>query len=148
MSDQAAADTTMPTPSKGLLDRLESVYKDLHAHPELSMQETRTAALAATHLTAHGFDVTNGVGGTGVVGARVPGVAGDACGLATGLAGGLTSAAAGSVASGRSSTGVNWMMGAFASSSPPPAKIKARPSIATESSAVAPRNLVLSSSMM
>ena len=68
MSDQAAADTTMPTPSKGLLDRLESVYKDLHAHPELSMQETRTAGIAADWLEQAGFDVTRHVGGTGVVG--------------------------------------------------------------------------------
>ena len=30
-----------------MLPRLESVYKDIHAHPELSMQETRTAGIAA-----------------------------------------------------------------------------------------------------
>jgi len=51
-----------------LLPALESLYKDLHAHPELSMQETRTSALAADHLRADGFEVTAGVGGTGVVG--------------------------------------------------------------------------------
>src|SRR5690606_17794100 len=43
-------------------------YTDLHAHPELSMQETRTAALAAEHLRKSGYEVTTGVGGTGVVG--------------------------------------------------------------------------------
>jgi hippurate hydrolase len=52
----------------GMLPRLEAVYMDVHAHPELSMQETRTAALAADHLRAAGFEVTTGVGGTGVVG--------------------------------------------------------------------------------
>jgi hippurate hydrolase len=51
-----------------LLPGLEAVYKDLHAHPELSMQETRTAGIAADHLRAAGYEVTTGVGKTGVVG--------------------------------------------------------------------------------
>jgi hippurate hydrolase len=32
------------------------VYKDLHAHPELSFHETRTAALVATKLKELGYD--------------------------------------------------------------------------------------------
>jgi amidohydrolase len=40
----------------------------VHAHPELSMQETRTAGLAADRLRAGGYEVTTGVGKTGVVG--------------------------------------------------------------------------------
>jgi amidohydrolase len=52
----------------GMLPALEALYKDVHSHPELSMQETRTAALAADHLRASGFAVTTGVGVTGVVG--------------------------------------------------------------------------------
>src|SRR6202049_1208343 len=51
-----------------LIPNLEALYKDVHAHPELSMQETRTAGLAADHLRAAGFEVTAGVGKTGVVG--------------------------------------------------------------------------------
>jgi len=51
-----------------LLPDLEALYKDVHAHPELSMQETRTAGLAAERLRAAGYDVTTGVGKTGVVG--------------------------------------------------------------------------------
>ena len=51
-----------------LLPTLEAVYKDVHAHPELSMQETRTAELAAKHLRDHGYEVTTGVGKTGAVG--------------------------------------------------------------------------------
>jgi amidohydrolase len=51
-----------------LLPDLQHVYTDIHAHPELSMQETRTAGLAADRLRAAGFDVTPGVGKTGVVG--------------------------------------------------------------------------------
>ena len=52
----------------GLVPELERLYTDLHAHPELSMQETRTAGLAAERLRAAGYEVTTGVGGTGVVG--------------------------------------------------------------------------------
>jgi len=51
-----------------LLPDLESVYKDIHSHPELSMQEKRTAGIAADHLRAAGYEVTSGVGKTGVVG--------------------------------------------------------------------------------
>src|SRR6185437_3276888 len=40
----------------------------IHAHPELSMQETRTAAIAADRLRAAGYEVTTGIGKTGVVG--------------------------------------------------------------------------------
>lgn len=46
----------------------EDLYRDLHRHPELSHQEHRTAGLAAERLTAAGFEVRQGVGGTGVVG--------------------------------------------------------------------------------
>src|ERR687883_1580597 len=51
-----------------LLPDLEALYKDVHAHPELSMQETRAARLAADRLRASGYEVTTGVGKTGVVG--------------------------------------------------------------------------------
>ncbi len=58
----------MLAPLGQLLPQLEAIYKDIHAHPELSMQETRTAAIAADHLRKSGFEVTTGVGKTGVVG--------------------------------------------------------------------------------
>src|SRR4029079_717556 len=51
-----------------LLPDLEALYKDVHCHPELSMQETRTAGLAADRLRKAGYEVTTGVGRTGVVG--------------------------------------------------------------------------------
>jgi hippurate hydrolase len=51
-----------------ILPELETLYKDVHAHPELSMQEERTAKIAASHLTGSGFEVTTGVGKTGVIG--------------------------------------------------------------------------------
>lgn len=55
-------------PLDKLKAELEEVYKDVHSHPELSMHETRTAGIAATRLKKAGFEVTTGVGKTGVVG--------------------------------------------------------------------------------
>jgi len=46
----------------------EDLYRDVHEHPELSHQETRTAGLVADRLRNGGFEVHDGVGGTGVVG--------------------------------------------------------------------------------
>ncbi|MCB2087253.1 MAG: amidohydrolase [Sphingomonadaceae bacterium] len=46
---------------------LMEVYRDLHEHPELSFQEVRTAKLLADKARALGFEVTEGVGKTGVV---------------------------------------------------------------------------------
>ncbi|QGZ66533.1 M20 family metallopeptidase [Paraburkholderia acidisoli] len=50
-----------------LLPELETVYRDIHQHPELSMQEFRTAALVAERMEKLGFEVTREVGVTGVV---------------------------------------------------------------------------------
>src|SRR5690349_7869087 len=51
-----------------LLPNLEALYKDIHSHPELSLQETRTAGIAAERLQAAGYEVASGIGKTGVVG--------------------------------------------------------------------------------
>jgi len=48
--------------------RLLELYKDLHAHPELSFQEERTSARVAEELRRAGYEVTTGVGKHGVVG--------------------------------------------------------------------------------
>ena len=48
----------LPAPSDDLLGELEVIYKDLHANPELSMQEKRTAGTAAGWLKKHGYEVT------------------------------------------------------------------------------------------
>src|SRR6202790_2893856 len=53
-----------------LLPDLAELYKDVHSHPELSMQEKRTAGLAADPLRAARYAVTTGGGKTGVVGLR------------------------------------------------------------------------------
>jgi amidohydrolase len=68
--DAARADA----PPRGLagLDEiypgLDALYIDLHKSPELSMKEEKTGARLATELKALGYEVTTGVGGTGVVG--------------------------------------------------------------------------------
>ena len=46
----------------------EHIYKDIHAHPELSFQETKTAALVSSKLKDFGYEVVDGIGRTGVVG--------------------------------------------------------------------------------
>jgi len=47
---------------------LETLYKHLHAHPELSLEEEKTGLRMAKELKDLGFDVTTKVGGHGVVG--------------------------------------------------------------------------------
>ncbi len=55
---------------------LTAIRHDIHAHPELGLEEHRTAKLVAERLRAWGIETTEGVGGTGVVGTikgRLPG---------------------------------------------------------------------------
>ncbi len=47
---------------------LTAIRRDIHAHPEMGLEEVRTAALVAAKLREWGIEVTEGVGGTGVVG--------------------------------------------------------------------------------
>ncbi|MBU1288640.1 MAG: amidohydrolase [Alphaproteobacteria bacterium] len=50
------------------IDDWVAVYKDFHAHPELGLEETRSAGIIAEELRTLGFEVTEGIGQTGVVG--------------------------------------------------------------------------------
>jgi amidohydrolase len=50
------------------LAELAGLYQDIHANPELAFAEHRTAALVAARLRDLGYQVTEGVGRTGVVG--------------------------------------------------------------------------------
>jgi hippurate hydrolase len=47
--------------------KLDALYKDLHAHPELAFEEVKTAARLAAEMRALGFEVTEKVGITGLV---------------------------------------------------------------------------------
>ena len=51
-------------------DSLIATRRDLHQHPELGNEETRTSTLVAERLKASGYQVTSGVGNTGVLGVR------------------------------------------------------------------------------
>lgn len=61
--------------SRAIIDRgldaqyphIEALYKDIHSHPELGFQETRTAAKLAQEMRALGYEVTEGIGKTGIV---------------------------------------------------------------------------------
>jgi hippurate hydrolase len=63
------------------IDRLVAIRRDLHAHPELAFQESRTADVVARELTACGLEVHRGLAGTGVVGILRKGEGGRSIGL-------------------------------------------------------------------
>ncbi len=54
-------------------DEFIGIRRDIHRHPELAFGEHRTAALVAEKLKAWGYEVEEGLGGTGVVGRLVRG---------------------------------------------------------------------------
>jgi hippurate hydrolase len=54
-------------PLDSIYPDLDKLYIDLHQTPELSLHEEKTAAKLAARLKALGYEVTTGVGGTGVV---------------------------------------------------------------------------------
>ncbi|MCL2022696.1 MAG: M20 family metallopeptidase [Betaproteobacteria bacterium] len=58
----------MKLPDFPFLPELTSLRRDLHAHPELAFQETRTAVIIARELTQYGLEVHRGLARTGVVG--------------------------------------------------------------------------------
>src|SRR6195256_26990 len=47
--------------------KLDALYKEIHAHPEIAFQEVKTAARLATEMRALGFEVTEKIGKTGLV---------------------------------------------------------------------------------
>jgi hippurate hydrolase len=53
---------------EGVYPQADALYRDLHQHPELSNHEQQTAGKLAAGLRQLGYEVTTGVGGTGVVG--------------------------------------------------------------------------------
>jgi hippurate hydrolase len=65
--DVAAVKPQIETEVNADYPHLFDIYKDIHQHPELGFQETRTAAKLAGEMRALGFEVTEGVGKTGIV---------------------------------------------------------------------------------
>ena len=62
-----AAQRSLTSDVDAIYPDIETLYKDLHRNPELAFQETQTVATLARRLTALGFEVTTGVGKTGIV---------------------------------------------------------------------------------
>ncbi|MBV9784808.1 MAG: amidohydrolase [Acidisphaera sp.] len=62
-------------------DEMTEWRRDLHAHPELGLQEHRTSQVVAEKLASWGIEVTRGLAGTGIVGTLRNGTSGRAIGL-------------------------------------------------------------------
>ena len=70
LSAQSGTRWTTPTPAEvdAIFSDVDTLYVDLHRSPELAFQEVQTAGKLAARLKSLGFDVTTGVGKTGIVG--------------------------------------------------------------------------------
>ena len=68
---QASSSDAILRNLEGLLPDLEALYKDVHSHPELSMQEKRTAGLAADRLRAAGYEVVGATDGEAAIDSRL-----------------------------------------------------------------------------
>jgi amidohydrolase len=64
----AQSGSSVATEVEAVYPQADALYRELHQHPELSNHEQQTAAKLAAGLRQLGYDVTTGVGGTGVVG--------------------------------------------------------------------------------
>jgi hippurate hydrolase len=64
-----------------LADEFIAVRRDIHRHPEMGYKEYRTSDLVAEQLSAWGYQVTRGLGGTGVVGQLKKGTAPQSIGI-------------------------------------------------------------------
>ena len=65
--DPVAARAAIDAQLAKIYPSLDALYKDIHQHPEVGFQETRTAALLAARMRQLGFTVTEHVGQTGIV---------------------------------------------------------------------------------
>src|SRR5712692_7979043 len=65
--DVARLKTAIEVLVEGDYPKLDALYKDIHAHPEIAFQEEKTAAKLAAEMRALGFEVTEKVGKTGLV---------------------------------------------------------------------------------
>src|SRR5260370_28447320 len=66
-SKSAAWTTPSDEQLHAIYPEVESLYFDLHRTPELAMHEQQTAAKLAERAKSLGYEVTTGVGGTGIV---------------------------------------------------------------------------------
>ena len=64
---QSQDEPSLSSQVNSVYPQVQTLYEDLHEHPELSGHEVNTSATIAAQLRALGYDVTEHVGGTGVV---------------------------------------------------------------------------------
>src|SRR5689334_12715279 len=64
---RASAQSALDKQVTSVIPDAQALYLDLHQHPELSSHETQTATALATRLRALGYEVTEHIGGTGIV---------------------------------------------------------------------------------
>ena len=64
---QGSSSGSLPAEVQSVYPQVQAIYVDLHEHPELSLHEVNTAAKLAEHLHRLGYQVTEHVGGNGVV---------------------------------------------------------------------------------
>ena len=67
-AQSASNNPSLTTEVNSVYPQMQTLYIDLHEHPELSLHEVNTAAKLAAKLRQLGYEVTEKVGGTGVVG--------------------------------------------------------------------------------
>ncbi len=67
MADQDATAERVASQARALRDELVAIRRDIHRHPELGMEEVRTAGIAADYLEKLGIEVQRAVGGTTAV---------------------------------------------------------------------------------
>jgi amidohydrolase len=65
--DVARLKTAIETSVEADYPKLDALYKEIHAHPEIAFQEVKTAARLAAEMRGLGFEVTEKVGKTGLV---------------------------------------------------------------------------------
>jgi amidohydrolase len=65
--DVAALKSAIEASVEADYPKLDGLYKDIHAHPEIAFQEVKTAAKLAAEMRALGFEVTEKIGKTGLV---------------------------------------------------------------------------------
>src|SRR5215510_14149012 len=63
----SAQNAALKTQVESVFPDAQALYLDLHQHPELSLHETRTAGVMAEKLRGLGYEVTEHVGGMGIV---------------------------------------------------------------------------------
>jgi amidohydrolase len=66
-TNSAASSVPSAAQVNAIYPEIETLYIDLHRNPELAFQEQQTATKLAARMNALGYEVTTGVGGTGIV---------------------------------------------------------------------------------